>query len=324
MRINRPMFAARACLVALVAVLLASALSFAVQPGQGRGQRAAPQIGPPNGALVIVGGAMRDPAIRERFIDLAGGPDAPIVVIPTAGGGQDYDEWSAGLQGWKRAGVTDITVLHTKDRAVADSEEFVAPLRRARGVWFNGGRQWHLADSYLDTRTHEELWGVLRRGGVIGGSSAGATIQGSYLARGDTSGNRIMMGDHTAGLGFLKNTAIDQHVLMRNRHFDLIEIIEQRPELLGIGIDENTAIVVKGEEFQVIGAGHVAIYERGAMLDSVGLFYFLSPGDRFDLERRRALQSDGQGSPVRPLDRSLERPHEHPLRRIERKPWSQR
>lgn len=79
-----------------------------------------------------------------------------------------------------------------------------------RGVWFNGGRQWHLADSYLNTKTHEAFWDVLQRGGVIGGSSAGATIQGSYLARGDTSGNTIMMGDHTEGLGFLKNTAIGQ------------------------------------------------------------------------------------------------------------------
>jgi cyanophycinase len=312
MKINRPMFAARACLVALIAVLLVSALSFAVQPGQGRGQRAAPQIGPPNGALVIVGGAMRDPAIRERFIDLAGGPDAPIVVIPTAGGGQDYDEWSAGLQGWKRAGVTDITVLHTKDRAVADSEEFVAPLRRARGVWFNGGRQWHLADSYLDTKAHEELWGVLRRGGVIGGSSAGATIQGSYLARGDTSGNRIMMGDHTAGLGFLKNAAIDQHVLMRNRQFDLIEIIEQRPELLGIGIDENTAIVVRGDSFEVIGQGYVLIHDANAWVDggppgddgpgsAGGSFYFLAPGDSFDLLTREASRPGRESR--NPIDR---------------------
>ena len=79
---------------------------------------------------------------------------------------------------------------------------------------------------------------------VIGGSSAGATIQGSYLARGDAKTNTIMMGDHEEGFGFLKNAAIDQHLLRRNRQFDLLEVIRARPELLGIGIDEDTAIVV--------------------------------------------------------------------------------
>jgi cyanophycinase len=78
---------------------------------------------------------------------------------------------------------------------------------------------------------------------VVGGSSAGATIQGSYLVRGDTKSNQIMMGDHEQGFGYIKNVAIDQHVLARNRQFDLYEIMRKHPELLGLGIDENTAIV---------------------------------------------------------------------------------
>ena len=85
----------------------------------------AQDIGPPSGSLVIVGGAMRDQAILERFLDLAGGADAPIVVIPTAGGGDEYDQYWRGLRQFKAAGATDLTVLHTKDRDVADSEEFV-------------------------------------------------------------------------------------------------------------------------------------------------------------------------------------------------------
>jgi len=203
-------------------------------------------------------------------------------------------------------------VLHTKDRAVADSDAFVEPLRRARAVWFNGGRQWHLADSYLNTKTHEEMWKVLERGGVIGGSSAGATIQGEYLARGDTSGNTIMMGDHTEGLGFLKGTAIDQHVIMRNRQFDLIEIIEEKPELLGIGIDENTAIVVQGDNFTVMGQGYVLIHDANSWVDGGpagddgpagkgGSFYFLAPGDRYDMRTREATRP-GRGTQT-PIDR---------------------
>ncbi len=151
--------------------------------GLGSERSEAQEIGPTNGTLVIVGGALQDPEIWERFVELAGGPDAPIVVIPTAGGAEHYDQYYPGLRGLRAAGAENLTVLHTTDPAVADTDEFVAPLRAARGVWFPGGRQWRLADAYLDTQVHTALWDVLGRGGVIGGSSAGATIQGSYLAR---------------------------------------------------------------------------------------------------------------------------------------------
>ncbi len=266
---------------------------------------AAQQVGPANGALVIVGGAMRDPAILQRFIRLAGGPQSPIVVIPTAGGAETYDQSYPGLRPFREAGATDLTVLHTTNRDEADSAAFIAPLRRARAVWFPGGRQWRLADAYLDTRVHAALRDVLRRGGVIGGSSAGATILGSYLARGDTATNTIMMGDHEVGFAFLRDTAIDQHLLRRNRHFDLIEIIEAHPELLGIGIDEDTAIVVEGDRFEVIGTSYVAIYDHERMLDSGGRFYFLGAGDQYDLMTRRAFRTQQER---RPLDRVVDRP----------------
>jgi cyanophycinase len=241
---------------------------------------------------------MRDDAIVNRFLSLAGGADAPIVIIPTAGGAAEYDQWWRGTQQFKAAGATNITVLHTTDRDVANSEEFVQPIKQARAVWFGGGRQWRLADAYLDTKVHEELWALLQRGGVIGGSSAGATIQGEYLARGDTETNTIMMGDHEIGMGFLKNSAIDQHLLRRNRQFDLIEIIEAHPDLLGIGIDENTAIVVQGDRFDVMGQGYVAIYDYNRTLDSGGKFYFLAPGDRFDLSTREATRPQNTQQPL--------------------------
>lgn len=246
----------------------------------------AQEVGPKRGALVIVGGAMKDPAIMERFIELAGGPTAPIVVIPTAGGGDDYDDFYRGARRWRQMGVENVTVIHTNDRDEADSDAFVAPIRKARGVWFPGGRQWRLADSYLGTRTESELHALLARGGVIGGSSAGATIQGSYLARGDTKANTIMMGDHEEGFAFLKNVAIDQHLLARNRQFDLIPVIEAHPELLGIGIDEDTAIIVQSDRAEVIGQGYVAIYDDGSTVGASGQFYLLRPGDAIDLATR--------------------------------------
>ncbi len=248
----------------------------------------AQDVGPARGSLVIVGGAMKDAAIMARFIELAGGPGAPIVIIPTAGAADDYDGDYPGTLRWRALGIESITVVHTRDRVEADSEAFVEPIRKARGVWFPGGRQWRLADTYLDTRTERELHKVLERGGVIGGSSAGASIQGSYLVRGDTKTNSIVMGDHEEGFSFLENVAIDQHLLARNRQFDLIALIEKYPHLLGIGIAEDTAIVVHGNEFEVIGQSVVAIYDYNKTVAGEGRFYFLRAGDSFDLVERRA------------------------------------
>ncbi len=257
----------------------------------------AQNVGPEKGALVVVGGSMQDPAILDRFIALAGGADQPFVVIPTAGGADEYDDSFGGLRGFRERGVADLTLLHTRDRATAESDSFVSAIHRAKGVWFSGGRQWRLADAYLDTRTEVALWGVLERGGVIGGSSAGATIQGSYLARGDSRTNTIMMGDHEEGFAFLRQSAIDQHLLQRNRQFDLMEIVDAHPGLLGIGIDENTAIVVQRDSFEVIGASYVAIYDHESMQQDKVPFYLLAPGDTFDLVSRQAFR---RGNPLRP------------------------
>ncbi len=279
------------CLSPALRIAATACLTFiAAQTSVPIAPASAQQVGPANGSLIVAGGALSDPAVFARFVDLAGGPSAPIVIIPTAGGAEEYDQYFRGRRAFEAAGARDITILHTTDPEVANTDAFVEPLRDARGVWFTGGRQWRLADSYLDTKVHEALWAVLDRGGVIGGSSAGASIQGSYLVRGDTRTNTIMMGDHEVGLGFLKGVGIDQHLLRRNRQFDLIEVIRAKPELLGIGIDENTAIVVQGDRFEVVGQSYAVIYDANATLDSGGLFYFLAPGDRFDMAAREAFR----------------------------------
>jgi cyanophycinase len=235
------------------------------------------QAGPPHGSLVIIGGGKIGPEIMQRFTALAGGPDAPVVVIPTASE-QEQPPATYRLDGFRQ-----VTVLHTRDRKVADSEAFVAPLRKARGVFFPGGRQWRLADAYLGTLTEKELHALLDRGGVIGGTSAGATIQGSYLVRGAPEGNLIMMAKgHEQGFGFLKLVAIDQHLIARHREKDMLKVVGAHPELLGIGIDESTAVVVQGDRFEVVGQSKVAIYDP----QSGKPYYFLSPGDRFNLRTR--------------------------------------
>ncbi|HET6899179.1 MAG TPA: cyanophycinase [Vicinamibacteria bacterium] len=289
------------CLAAVLAVP-AFAQSPSPSPAPSVGP---PEIGPARGSLVIVGGGLRSDSILKRFLDLAGGPEASLVVIPTAGESDDLADYAGDLRDLADAGARHVKMMHTRDRKTADSDAFIAPLREARGVWFPGGRHWRLADAYLGTRTQAALRDVLARGGVIGGTSAGATILGSFMVRGDTKGNTIMVGDHVEGFGFLKNVTIDQHLLRRNRQFDLIPVIESHPELLGIGLDEDTAIVVRGDRFEVLGSGYVAIYDRTRRIDSGGQFYLLAPGDRYDLKTREAERPQPRGVPI---DRVVKEP----------------
>jgi cyanophycinase len=242
-------------------------------------------VGPSKGSLVIVGGGKVGPKIIERFVALAGGPDASFVVFPTAGEDNQINPDETKKKFSERFGVKNVTVLHTRDRAIADSADFVTPLQSASGVWFEGGRQWRLADAYLGTRTEREVKEVLTRGGVIAGTSAGATIIGSYLVRGAPEGNTTMMSPgHEQGFGLVRNTAIDQHLITRHREKDLVAVIETHPGLLGIGIDESTAIVVQGDRFDVIGESKVAIYD-GQTHDGLK-YYFLSSGDTYDLGKK--------------------------------------
>ena len=259
--------------------------------------------GPENGHLIIAGGNLHDTSVFNLFIRLAGGPEASVVIIPTAAEDSFFDEDSAMITleiRYNRLGFKNITILHTRDTGEANTKSFAEPITTARGIWFPGGRQWRLADSYLNTLTHRELNNLLSRGGVIGGSSAGATIQGSFLARGDTRANTIMAGDHLKGVSFIENVAIDQHLLARNRHFDMFEILELYPDLLGIGLDENTAIHVTGDTFEVIGRSYVAIYDRSRwsaerdttyqMPADSKEFYFLRRGQRYDMRTRTVIR----------------------------------
>jgi cyanophycinase len=256
--------------------------------------------GPEKGTLMIVGGGGKSDSIFAAFIKLAGGLNVPIVVIPTADGNEKHDQNSGGAGTFRKLGATNVTVLHTYDKNIANSDSFVQPLLTAKAVWFGGGRQWRLVDAYANTQTEKLLWKLLERDGLIGGTSAGASIQGSFLTRGDSKNNQIMMGDHQVGFGFVKNIAIDQHVLARNRQFDLFEILKNKPELLGVGLDENMAIIVKGNQFEVLGNTYVLIYDtnfwssEGSDLknlpDKNKLFYLLRNGDKYDLYNRKVIK----------------------------------
>ena len=249
--------------------------------------------GPAKGYLVIVGGG-NGSKVMPKFYELAGGKAARIVYIPTASADGTFNIERIKAEGLK-AGASRVDVLNTRDSKVADSEEFVKPLLDATAVWIGGGRQWRLADSYLGTRTEREIKNVLDRGGVVGGSSAGATIQGSFMIRGASGTDKNPDGDntvmespgHLVGFGLITDCAIDQHVITRHRENDLEPVIAGHPDLLGIGIDEGTAIVVQGDVFEVIGPSKVGIYDNEAHGDTK--HYFLSAGDKFNLAKHKKI-----------------------------------
>jgi cyanophycinase len=162
----------------------------------------------------------------------------------------------------------------------------VEPLRRAYGVWLGPGNAGRLAAAYLDTLTLRELWAVLDRGGVIGGESAGATIQGSFIVRGRPDKPLLMAKGHERGFGFLKDVVIDPHLIAARREDELVNVLDAHPELLGIGIDANTGLIVRGDQFEVIGESKAAIYDDKK--HGSDWYYWLAPGDRFDLRTRTA------------------------------------
>ena len=288
----------------LMVVALLSLHALPALPALPSLQAAPVVVGPPSGALVIVGGGKVGADILTRMFDLAGGRHAPLVVIPTASGADDYPaDWS-GLKMFKDFGADNITLLHTKDRKVADSEAFVKPLTSAKIVWFIGGRQWRLVDSYARTRTQREVERVLERGGVIAGTSAGASILSSYMVRGAKENNFIMMAPgYEEGFGLIKGVAIDQHMLTRNRQDDLEEVVARHPEVLGIGLDESTAIVVQGQQFEVVGASKVAIHDgrivKGAEERNGGKkkYFFMGPGEKYDLTKLERIGKPAGSEP---------------------------
>ena len=227
--------------------------------------------------MLVIGGGFITGSLATIATRLAGGQQAHWVVIPTAATPDDHGPPDFIV----RSGIP-YTVLDTDNRLVADSESFVAPLRSATAVWIKGGRQWRLVDAYAGTRTEQALRDVLQRGGLIAGSSAGATIQGSFLVRGSPRSNRILMAPgYERGFGFLQNVAIDQHVIVRHREADLAHVVAAHPGLLGIGIDESTAIVVQQNIMQVIGQDVVLITDGAQHAGRP--YYPLRPGSRFDL-----------------------------------------
>jgi cyanophycinase len=229
------------------------------------------------GSLVIGGGGKLPVEITDKFLELAGGRAARIVLIPTARSpALDETDVSKDLAPWVGRSLASVDRLHTRSRQVADDPQFASVLARATGVWISGGSQSRLAEAYGGTEVERQLKALLDRGGVIGGSSAGAAIM-----------TRVMIADgmnepvEGRGFDFLDGAVVDQHFLKRNRIARLTRLLERHPDLIGFGIDEQTALVVDGRDRRLSVVGNSCVV--ACLPASAGLparIEVLKPGDQ--------------------------------------------
>ena len=235
------------------------------------------------GKLVICGGGVLPIQLRNRFMELAGGANARVVVVTTASVYADTDKMESKLGFWREQQLASLTILHTRSRRTANDPAFAAPLREATGVWFVGGNQNWLTETYLGTITEQEIRGVLARSGVVGGTSAGAAIMSPVMIRRDRP--EVQTGP---GFGFLPGTVVDQHFLKRNRQGRLLKVLDAYPELVGLGIDEGTGVVIEGNRLSVVGDSQVVVCSS-AISQGQQSVQSLEPGAQADLDELRTL-----------------------------------
>jgi cyanophycinase len=287
--------------------LVVTALTLATTAPGGGPATAPPR---PKGSLVIVGGGSRDEAMMRRFIELAGGPGrARIAVLPMA---SEEPEASGAEVVAELDSLGADAFVYLVTHAQADSAAIVQRLDSATGIWFGGGDQQHLTAAIGGTATLRAVQARYQTGAVVGGTSAGAAIMsdsmitGDQTPPGDTTGyygdeypavarRRIEV---LPGLGFLHGAIVDQHFLRRERHNRLLSAVLERPSLIGVGIDESTAIEVSPNgHWHVLGESDVVVYDArrsrlapaSSPLGATDIrVHLLPPGSEYDPASGRA------------------------------------
>jgi cyanophycinase len=244
-----------ACNNLFTAFLLLTAFALSAHPSQ------AQSYYPHKGTLVIVGGGEMPDTLYSLFAARIGGRDQPMVYIPTATADDAWIKEGKHLLKFSDRGFTNLSTVHTREKAQADQSSNLEAVRKAKGVFIGGGDQSRLEKAYSGTRLLQELRALLDRGGVIMGTSAGATIMGSLLIGGDHRKTPHVPQTFDTGFSFMRRTAIDQHVLARNRQFDLVPVLENHPNTLGLAIDESTAAVVSSGSIQVVGKSFMLVFD---------------------------------------------------------------
>jgi cyanophycinase len=243
----------------------------------------------PNGALVIIGGHGFPEGMWDRVIEFAGGTGANYVCFAQSAG-------STGAEMLRERGCKNIAVhlVRTGVDGIGQGNDarLLEDLEKADAIYFGGGRTYKFMDAYLDTEAHMLMNNVLERGGIILGGSAGAQIQGDFLVRGDPrTNNTVWMEGNDVGLGFIRGVIIDVHFRERGRENILPELLIQHPQMLGIGIDETTAIWVEGTTAEVLGPHSVTFYDQNpdVSFKKIGSPVILMKGEKYDLKLRKQI-----------------------------------
>ncbi len=222
------------------------------------------------GHLVIIGGGERTDEIMKKFIELAGGKDATVVVFPMASTVSEEVGIEQAEQ-IKKFGVKESFYLNINADA-ANQDSTVAKLAKVTGIFYSGGDQVLLTAALLNTKVQDRIHEIYKNGGVVGGTSAGAAVMSKIMLTGNELLNKDSSGaffsllkgniETKEGFGFVTNAVIDQHFVKRRRHNRLISVVLEHPKLIGIGIDESTSIIVNPDNtFDVLGESVVIVYD---------------------------------------------------------------
>jgi cyanophycinase len=261
----------------------------------------------PQGQLMIIGGAedkQGDCQILREFVRRAGGTKARIVVMTAATSlpeevGDNY------VRVFERLGVEDVRVVDTKERRDSEDSRAIEAVEKATGVFFTGGDQAQIIRAMKDTPLDETIHRRYQEGIIVGGTSAGAAMMPDIMiVEGDSETNpRFDAADMGPGMGFLPGIVIDQHFSQRGRLGRLISALAQEPAVLGFGIDENTAILVSNNQFEVFGEGAVTVVDESTVTYSNAdeilkdeplafcgaRLHILPRGYKFDMKTRKPI-----------------------------------
>ncbi len=271
------------------------------------------------GDLLVIGGAedkLGKRTVLKEFVERAGGSEARIAVVPTASSlGPEIIEVYAAL--FHRLGAAEVYGVRPEDRAQASDPALVADLERATGIFMTGGNQLKLSTVIAGTPFGQAIVEARERGVTVGGTSAGASIQSSHMVAFGPGGStpKQRMTQVAAGLGLVEDCVIDQHFAQRNRYGRLLMIVSQSPQLLGMGVDEDTAAVISrtadADILTVVGRGSVTLMdgthmvtnahqarERRPILASGVTLHVLPAGAEFDLTTRRLRAASPRTDPA--------------------------
>lgn len=240
------------------------------------------------GSIVMVGGGDTPDDVVDEFLRRAGGISGRIVVIPSAHDYPDMESVETELAHWRDYDVDSLDFLHAMDRSDADSKSFVKALETATGVFMTGGAQERLANLYANTRVETLLQEVLERGGIVGGTSAGASALSNLMIKEGTPTNAVT----ARGLNMAEWLVIDQHFTQRGRLPRLVGVLEDNLEMLGIGVDEETAVFLKGNELQVMGVGEAALVLGPNKKTDGTTIYKLKTGETADVRLVTSASGD--------------------------------